>query len=345
MKRVHIFTVGKHTANNGDVIPFSEKDLRAIADNYNPSLHEAPLVIGHPKNDDPAYGWVKAIAFEDNDLYIDPDRVQPEFAEWIAQGLYKKRSASFYPPGSPNNPTPGSYYLRHVGFLGAQPPAIKGLKEVEFSDQEDLITVEFSEEGGWSLRTIATALRSVREMVIEKFGRDEADKTVPTYQIDSLDDAGRREIDRSNKTESTAFSEPLDKENEMTKEELDREKKNLEKQKQKFADEQREFGEQQAAMDRASAVAFCEDLIKKGKLLAANKAFAVEFMCELSDETTIEFGEGDGKKTQSQLEAFKGFLSGMPKVIEFDEIASADLGDQDDQEDKLEFSEDLTSRV
>jgi hypothetical protein len=38
-------------------------------------------------------------------------QVQPEFSEMVKSGLYKKRSASFYPDGS----------LRHIGFLGAQP--------------------------------------------------------------------------------------------------------------------------------------------------------------------------------------------------------------------------------
>ena len=33
----------------------------------------------------------------------------------------------------PNNPTPGRYYLKHVGFLGAIQPAVDGLRPVEFS--------------------------------------------------------------------------------------------------------------------------------------------------------------------------------------------------------------------
>ncbi len=50
----------------------------------------------------------------------------------VKAGRFKSRSASFYHPDNPNNPKPGVYYLRHVGFLGAQPPAVKGLKAVEF---------------------------------------------------------------------------------------------------------------------------------------------------------------------------------------------------------------------
>lgn len=325
---------------------FSEDQLKAVADKYDPSLHEAPLVIGHPKSDNPAYGWVKAIEFEDGDLYIDPDQVQPEFAEMVEQGSFKKRSAAFYPPNSPRNPVPGSYYLRHVGFLGAQAPAIKGLKEVEFSEDDDLITIEFGEESGWSLRTIANVLRGVREMVVEKFGREEADKTVPNYQIESLADAGTREIEKSLKNTSPAFSEPHSEEKEMkTNEELEAEESRLKTERAEFAEEQKTLKKQQAALAKAGSVAFCEGLVKQGKLLPAHKDFAVEFMCGLSDETTIEFGEGDNKKTQTQLESFKGFLSGMPNLIEFGEVAPGVIGDPEKKGEDIEFSEDLTSRV
>ena len=55
----------------------------------------------------------------------------------VAAGAFKKISASFYSPSSPQNPVPGVYYLRHVGFLGAQPPAVKGLRNPAFADGED----------------------------------------------------------------------------------------------------------------------------------------------------------------------------------------------------------------
>jgi len=51
----------------------------------------------------------------------------------VNKGRYKKISASFYSPNYPFNPAPGSYYLKHVGFLGAVPPAVKGLGDARFS--------------------------------------------------------------------------------------------------------------------------------------------------------------------------------------------------------------------
>ncbi|MDP3715502.1 MAG: peptidase, partial [Burkholderiales bacterium] len=60
MKSLHVFKKGRQTATSGVTITFTEADLKASAEAYDPALHEAPIVIGHPKTDDPAYGWIKS---------------------------------------------------------------------------------------------------------------------------------------------------------------------------------------------------------------------------------------------------------------------------------------------
>ncbi len=142
---IHIFKPGTQTAMSGESLRFSESDLAATAKAYDPARHEAPLVIGHPSHDAPAYGWVQALAFGEDGLTATPHQIDPAFAELHSAGRFKKVSASFYRPDSANNPVPGVYYLRHVGFLGAQPPAVKGLRPAEFADGDDCITVEFGE--------------------------------------------------------------------------------------------------------------------------------------------------------------------------------------------------------
>ena len=51
-------------------------------------------------------------------------------------------------------------------------------------------------------------------------------------------------------------------------------------------------------------------------------------------ETTIEFSEGDKKKTQTPFEYTKGFLSSFKKQIEFGEFAGndKDIGDKNKRE-------------
>ena len=143
---IEIFRAGRHTDDSGTVHEFSLADVDAMAAGYNPAVREAPLTVGHPKDNLPAYGWVKSLARNESGvLTIDPHKVEPQFAEMVKAGRFAKRSASFYPPQAPNNPTPGQWYLRHVAFLGAQPPAIAGLKDIEFSAGDADGAVCFSE--------------------------------------------------------------------------------------------------------------------------------------------------------------------------------------------------------
>ena len=58
-----IFRTGRHTASSGTSLAFTEADLAATAAAYDPALHEAPIVVGHPKDNAPAYGWVKSLGF------------------------------------------------------------------------------------------------------------------------------------------------------------------------------------------------------------------------------------------------------------------------------------------
>lgn len=144
MKPLHIFKPGLHTASCGTTLNFTQSDLTATVAAYNPTLHEAPLVIGHPQHDAPAAGWVKTLTATPEGLIAEPQQIDAAFAEQIAKGSYKKISASFYHPTAPNNPVPGVYYLRHVGFLGAQPPAVKGLRAIELAEGEPGV-IHFSE--------------------------------------------------------------------------------------------------------------------------------------------------------------------------------------------------------
>lgn len=146
MRPLQIFKVGTHTASSGQTLTFSAADLAATAAAYNPATFEAPLVVGHPALDAPAYGWVKALAVVNGALEATPDQIDPQFAEWVEAGRYKKISAAFFTPQAPSNPVPGVYSLRHVGFLGAAAPAVQGLRPAAFaSTDEGVIELEFSE--------------------------------------------------------------------------------------------------------------------------------------------------------------------------------------------------------
>ena len=124
--RIEIFASGQHKAVDGKAWAFDGAALDQIVRSYDFAANPAPIVVGHPTLDAPAYGWVKALQREGDKIVADLDEVEPAFAEAVKAGRYKRVSASFYPPDHAGNPTPGSWHLKHVGFLGAAAPAIRG---------------------------------------------------------------------------------------------------------------------------------------------------------------------------------------------------------------------------
>ncbi|WP_051284379.1 hypothetical protein [Desulforegula conservatrix] len=135
-KLMEIFSAGTHTDKNGKSREWTDADLANMAEKYNAQKdHEAPLVIGHPAENAPAWGWVESLKAEGSRLFAKCRQVAPEFAEMVNSGMFKKRSISLYP----------DMLLRHVGFLGAQPPAVKGLKDFAFSGSEECPEYEFQE--------------------------------------------------------------------------------------------------------------------------------------------------------------------------------------------------------
>lgn len=123
---MEIFSTGTHTSKNGVTKTYTEADLDNIVNSYNPEYHEAPITIGHPSDNSPAYGWVQSLKRNGEKLIATVSDLLPEFKEMLEKKLFKKRSISLYPDGS----------LRHIGFLGALPPSVKGLKNLSFGDDE-----------------------------------------------------------------------------------------------------------------------------------------------------------------------------------------------------------------
>src|SRR5574338_529653 len=136
--KFEIFKTGTHTSDKGIQKEYSLDDLNFIAQSYNPTEDEAPIVIGHPIDNSPAYGWVSSLEVtEDGKLVADaPDeKLHPDFLSAVQEGRYKKRSISLTPEGK----------LRHIGFLGGAAPAVKGLADIQFSQPSSTV-IEFELE-------------------------------------------------------------------------------------------------------------------------------------------------------------------------------------------------------
>lgn len=330
LKTLQIFRAGRHVAASGEAIEFSAADIEASAAAYDPAKHEAPIVVGHPRHDDPAYGWVRALAARDGVLEAVPRQVEPAFAELVQRGRYKKISASFYRPDSSSNPVPGVWYLRHVGFLGAQPPAVKGLRAPSFADGEEGV-VEFDEYVTLSL------WRRLREWLIDQFSVEAADRVVPSFELEQLEQV--REV--SPPVSPAGFSEPH-KEAQVNAQEIAEREAALKAEAEKLARERAELAEREQKLRAAEAdarrkaiIEFVEGLVAAGKVLPRDKEPLVAFMSDLSDEGVIEFAEGDERKRLAAPDWLRLFLERLPAQVDFRERAPGALGAPTDDPEEL----------
>lgn len=350
MKPFQIFKPGKHVSANGQALEFSDADLKASIEAYDPKIHEAPITVGHPKDNLPAYGWIAGLATGSaGSMDAVPSQVEPTFEEMVASGRFKKRSASFYMPDSPNNPVPGVYYLRHVAFLGAQPPAVKGLKDVAFSE-DGAITVDFDDSAnhsdGYSTSLIAGVVRRIREWLIADKGIDTADQVVPNYVVTDLEAEARKPaeasassmgFDEGNMAITEAQFTELQNQIKALKEgEAERIKAAADKAaadaraaaEAQFAEREKSLKAREQELAKAAVTQQIDALVKEGKLLPARKDSAIAFCMSLNDaEATVEFGEGDKKQKLTQRAAYLAELAAVAPVVNYGESAGAQRTD------------------
>ena len=328
MKPFEIFRSGRHTPTSGAALTFSESDIAAIAAGYDPATHEAPIVVGHPKQDAPAYGWIAGLAVRDDRLVATPDKVNDDFSELVKKGAFKKVSASFYRPDSANNPVPGQYYLRHVGFLGAEPPAVKGLKAIEFaSGDDDAVEIEFGEfRQPWVFDGLARLFRGLRDYLIETNDVETADRLIPGYEIDQLTQvAADMRADPQ-----PAFADPEPKDTEMTTKSVEEQLATIAAREKAIADRETALTTRETSFSEAARIARKMDddlvvgaVVNDGRLPIGLQASALALFSELGDEE-LTFSEGDQEVKTTPRAIFRDLLTKLPKPVTTGELANGD---------------------
>ena len=311
-KPLQIFRPGRQTASSGESFTYTEADLRACASAYDPAKHEAPLVVGHPNTDDPAYGWVKALTFEAGHLEAQSHQVDPAFAELVNGGKFKHMSAAFWRPTAATNPVPGTWYLRHVGFLGAAAPAVKGLKTPTFAGGENGV-VSFSEPGGDVVEFSAPigpgpdGFTAFMAQLRDWLTRQET----PAFSAPHLTPDTHAPAAAATKEEPTVTT--------PTQADLDQRAADLE------ARENALKQQEGASLARQNA-AFCDDLVAKGTLLPVHRDGLVAYMSAQAD-APVTFGDAANPTRTTSHAWLKKFLSELPKAVIFDEVAKHEEGD------------------
>jgi hypothetical protein len=309
--RIEVFRPGTFTPMKGAALTFSAADLRAVADAYDRENAPAPIVVGHPEVDAPAYGWVERLEYDPvaERLFAEVGEIDPAFAEAVKAGRYKKVSLSFFPPTAAANPAPGTWYPRHVGFLGGAAPGVPGLKNVAFSipDAEAVtFAAAFAET---AFEETSSLFRSLRDFFIEKFGLDDADKALPAWRIEWL---GSVELDRNRpgfsalSTAAAELSSPAP----------------LAPPDPAFADRDaaldlREAGiaAREAAIARTGNADFAERLVADGRLLPSSKARLIAILDALPGHATVSFAEGEALVPAG--DALRAILVEQPPLVLF----------------------------
>lgn len=343
MKPFEIFRAGNHTSTQGKSLSFSEADLAAIAASYDPAVHHAPIVVGHPKQNGPAFGWIKAIEVKGDRLVAVPEDLDATFAEMVKDKKYRKVSAALYDPSSPGNPTPGSYHLRHVGFLGAEPPAVKGLKAIEFSDAGEII-VEFADTEwrfAWALENVGRLFRGLREHFIETANVETADKVVPAWDIEQLTQSAAelRAENRLAPSPST-FSETTEEKPTMTTAvkteaeriaELNAREAALNARETALNASETTFSEAAKKARAAEDAAFVDAVVTAGRLPIGKKEKAIFLFSEMSEDV-LTFSEAGADVAMSPRAAFRELLENLPIPVVTKELATGDGPDFSDPE-------------
>lgn len=325
---IEVFKAGTHTDSKGRQVTFSKADVEQMVENH--KLGAAPAVIGHPKDTAPAYAQVGEYKLDDDGrLFAKFDKINPAFEAGVESGAYYNRSLSVIKDKL------HGWRVRHVGWLGAMPPAIDGLQSVEFSVEfaaEDETCFEFAAPGYslvWGLESAAKLMRSLRDRMIEKEGLEAADATLPQWQIDSMNESATTARQQFNEANPSLFNQPPG-EDDMTISQADHDAAVLAARaagkaeaeadtvsKAEFAAQQTELINLKKAQQKDRIAAQIKSWQDKGVILPADVAGLSEYMASLeAGGTEFSFSKAEGgeeKKTPAQF--FADFMATRKPVI------------------------------
>lgn len=304
---------------------FTRADLEQIAADYDPAVFRSPVVIGHPKTNHPAWGWIDAATVGDDDhLRVEFSAVDPAFAAAVAKKHYTKVSMALFAPRTPGNPTPGKWYIRHLGYLGAAAPAIPDLASADFAGPTDGI-VEFAalDAPMWSLSRV---LRNLREWLIGQHGAEAADRVIPSYQVEEFEAAARAE---SEATQPALFQAPPDpapptpttEESSVTEEEAAALRAQNAALQAEIAASKASREEAERAARHQAHVTFAAGLTSR--VPPSEHPRLVSLLDAVAQlEAPVEFAAGDGSaKQEAPAEALCALLSALPEQVPTGEAA------------------------
>lgn len=311
--RIEVFRPGTFMPMAGAPITYSAADLKAVADAYDPVTAPAPIVVGHPQADAPAFGWVESFEYDTaaERLFANLNEIEPAFADLVKAGRFKKVSMSFFSPDQGHNPVPGTWYPKHVGFLGAAAPAVSGLTNARFAGDEGAV---FTQSFG-AANDAASLFRALREFFIDRFGLEDANSALPSWQIDWLEDAANLAPGFTAPTDPTPKPDPSPKEEPAVTQQPD---PAFAARDAEVSAREQSLAAREAKLAHADNVSFAETLVEGGRLIPASKDKIVAILDALPSEASVSFAEGAEKIAPAA--ALREVLKAQPQVVNFGEL-------------------------
>lgn len=312
---IEAFKAGKHTDSSGNSKTWTDSDIQAIADTYNatvsetnPDRREAPVVVGHPKDNSPAFGWIQSAKKVKDKLVLTLANLNDDFVKALKEGSYKYRSISLFPDNT----------IRHIGFLGGAQPAVPGLGPINWSTTEgDYITFEFSAtESPVSVNSSQSLAELEQEnnffkRLFKKFGIDLANQFNQDTQFKG----------DSNDTDNMEDKGMAEKKDDMSKQISDLNDKIAERDKT-IAELNSKIEESNSEARKAEYKSFCENLVAEGKMLPKHVDMHCDNM-ELRYQTDAK-SFSDKSQEATSVNAYKALLSDSDKIVDYTETATKD---------------------
>jgi cytochrome c553 len=324
--RTLIFESGQQYDQN-----YTVADVKAIADNYSEQKYSAPITFGHEtKSGDPAAGWIRKLEVEVGEdgiarLYADSD-FNKIGEDAITSGKFENKSISLYTPDSKFNPNPGSWSIRHLAILGAEPPAIKTLgviAEVEYAEEDTVFvsyacscqtkpptTVNLQENPMNVMKELKKLETPVADEVITEVVTEDLAEQTPEERIAELEAelAALKATNIEVAKEEIAIEEV---ELEADKKELEEEVSELEALKMKLAEMQSELEvakEANTALTISSAVGpyYSEGIITEDLLPEATLTNVI---------TKLTLGHTSYSENETPLEVIEALMSALTRAV------------------------------
>jgi hypothetical protein len=213
-----------------------------------------------------------------------------------------------------------------VGFLGAQPPAIKGLKQIEFADGDtDVVELEFGEVRAGMVQRL---FRALRDHLIGEKGLEVADRVLPDFEIEHLEAPDSPAYSEA-ATPAKPKPQTTQEVNDVDKQDLERQRQEIEARENRIKQQEAEFAERTRQQQAETSAKMVDQLVTGGRVLPKHRDGLVAFMANQDAEGALEFGEGNDKVKTTGRAFLEGFLKELPQAVDYSERAAGNADDQD----------------